>query len=113
MSLPFTDTYTVLNAVASTTTSDMYDISKRQQISIQFITTGVTVFTVDVSNDGTNWVTGISFQDALATATTTYVVSKSVNNSTAGAFVKAGFKYIRVVGTVSSGTATAVIQTGG
>lgn len=114
MSLPFTDNITVLNAVGATTTSDKYDISKRQQVTCQFISAGGTsVFTIDVSNDGTNWVTGVAFLDAAATAVGTYVTSKSVASTTAGAIITPGFRYIRVVATWTSGTATAVIEAAG
>jgi hypothetical protein len=114
MSLPFTDNITVIDAVAATTTSAAYDVSKREQITLHFITAGGTsVFSVDASNDGTNWVTGIAFKDATQTTGSTLAVSKSVASSTAGAIVPAGFRYIRVVATYTSGTATAVLESAG
>ena len=103
----------VLNAVSTTTTCDGCDVSKRQLITIQFIGTGVTTFTVDVSNDKTNWVTSVAFLDSKATAVGTFVTSKAVNNSTEAAIITPGFAYIRVVATVSTGTATAILQAGG
>lgn len=114
MSIQYTENQTIISAVGATTTSSAYDISKRQLVTCQFISAGGTsVFTVDVSNDGTNWVTGVAFMDALATASTTFVTSKSVASTTAGAVITPGFRYIRVVATWTSGTATAVLQTAG
>jgi hypothetical protein len=115
MSIPHTDNEpTVLNAVVQTTTSSAYDISRRQQATVQFITVGGTsVFSIDVSNDGTNWITGVAFLDAKATAVGTYIVSKSVASTTEGAIITPGFRFIRVVATWTSGTATAILQAGG
>ena len=114
MSLPYTDNIKMLNAVGATTTSDAYDISKRQQCSVQFITAGGTsAFSLDVSNDGVNWITGVAFLDAKATATGTSILTKSVASSTEGAIVKTGFRFIRVVATWTSGTATAILQNAG
>lgn len=114
MSIQYTDNIKIIDAVATTTTSDAYDISKRQLATIQFIAAGgTTVYTVDASNDGTNWVTGIAFLDSKATATGTSVVSKSVASTTELAYITCGFRYIRVVATVSSGTATAILHTEG
>lgn len=74
MSIVYTDNTKIIDAVGQTTTSSMYDISKRQLVTCQFITSGGTsVFSVDVSNDGTNWVAGVAFLDAAATASATYV----------------------------------------
>ncbi len=114
MAIPFTDNIKVIDAVGITTTSAGFDVSKRQQITVQFVSAaGTSVFSIDVSNDGSNWVTGIAFLDALQTTTGTYVTSKSVASTTAAAIVPAGFRFIRVVATWASGTATAIIQNGG
>jgi hypothetical protein len=114
MSLPYTDNVTMVDAVGQTTTSAGYDISKRQQVTIQFITVGGTsAFSVDVSNDGTNWITSVAFLDAKQTAVGTYVTSKSVASTTEGAIITPGFRFIRVVATWTSGTATAILQNGG
>lgn len=119
MSIPFSTNATMLSAVTATTTSDAQDVSKRQQIVIQFIAASITsgngAFTIDGSNDGTNWVTGISFRDAKATASTTWIVTKTLSaNSSEAAFVPAGFRYIRVVCTrTTDGTYSAIIQNGG
>ena len=114
MSIPFSDSTKVMNAVATTTTSDAYDISKRQLITAQFITAGGTSsFAIDMSNDNTNWITGVAFLDAKATAVGTYVTSKSVASTTEGAIINPGFRYMRVVCTWTSGTATVWLHAGG
>ena len=119
MSLPYTDNLTGINAVTATTTSDGYDTSKRQQITVQFVaasvTTGNGVFTIDASNDGMNWITSIAFQDAQTTASTTWITSKTLSaTGTAGAYVKAGWRFIRVKCTVTSdGSYSAIIQNAG
>lgn len=118
MSIPFTTNVTMINAVSANTTSDPYDVSKRQQITVQFIASGITsgngVFTLDGSDDGVNWVTGIAFQDAKATASTTWVVSKTVSaNGTEACYVKAGFKLLRAkVVFTTDGVYSAVMQNG-
>lgn len=119
MSLTFTDNVVMINAVTANTTSDGYDISKRSQIAIQFlaanITTGHAVFTVDVSNDGVNWITGVAFQDVTATTSSTWVTSKTLSsNGSAGVYVKAGWKLIRVNCTVTSdGSYSAIMEDAG
>ena len=114
MGITYTDNVTMLNAVGSTTTSSAYDISKRQLVTIQFITAGGTsVFTVDVSNDGVNWITSIAFLDSTQTAVGTYIASKSLASATSGAVVISGFRFIRVVATWTSGTASAILQAAG
>lgn len=119
MSLPYTDNITAISAVSTTTTSLGYDVSKRQQISVQFIAASISsgngVFTIDGSNDNVNWVTGISFQDSKATASTTWVTSKTISsNGTEAAYVKPGFRLIRVKVTFASdGVYTAIIQNAG
>lgn len=114
MSIQYSDNLVMLNAVVATTTSEAFDVSKRQLISIQFIASGGTsVFTIDASNDGVNWVTSIAFLDSASTATGTSVVSKSVASTTALATVNPSFRFIRVVATLASGTATAVLESKG
>ena len=114
MTIVYTDNITMLSAVGSTTTSSAYDISKRQLVTIQFVSSGGTsVFSVDVSNDGTNWITGVAFLDSLQTSVGTYVVSKLVASTTTGAVIIPGFRFIRVVATWASGTATAILQAAG
>jgi hypothetical protein len=114
MSIPFTTNQVLLNAVGQTATSDYVDVSKRQEITVQFTATGgSSVFTLDASNDGTNWITSIAFLDPTATATGTYVTQQSLSSTTAGAIVKPGWRYLRAVCTWTSGTGTAVLQSGG
>jgi hypothetical protein len=114
MSLPYTDNIKVLDAVGATTTSSAYDISKRQLVTVQFVTAGGTsAFSIDVSNDGTNWITGIGFYDAATAGVPTAVLTKSVASTTAAAIVPPGFRFIRVVATWTSGTASAILQAGG
>lgn len=119
MSIPYTTNVVALSGVTADTTSDSFDVSKRQQITVQFIcanhTSGSGAFSIDASNDGTNWITGIAFQDATATASTTWVTSKTLNaNGSAGAYVKGGWRFIRVVvDQTTDGTYTAIIQNGG
>jgi hypothetical protein len=61
MSLPYTSHLPLLSAVTVDTTGETFDVSKRQLKSIQFICSGHTsgsgAFTLEISNDGTNWVT--------------------------------------------------------
>lgn len=116
MSILYTDNLTVLNGVGATTTSLAFDVSKRQLVGVEFITAGGTsVFSVDISNDGTNWVTSVAFMDAQSTTPTTYVTSKSVASGNAYAVLSSllPFRFIRVVATWTSGTATAILQTAG
>lgn len=123
MSLPYTDNITAINAVSATTTSSGYDVSKRQQITVEFIAAAITsgngIFTIDATNGdpsvAANWITGIAFQDATATASTTWVTSKTLSSiGTAGAYVKAGWRYIRVKVTFATdGAYSAIIQNAG
>lgn len=79
------------------------------------ITSGNAVWTVDASNDGTNWITGIAVQDATATASTTYVTSKTQSsNGSLGLYIPAGWRYIRVKATVTTdGAYTCIMENGG
>ncbi len=119
MSIPFSTNVVMLNAVTADTTSEAYDVSKRQQITIQLLCSGHTsgsgAFSFDVSNDGSNWITGIAFQDAVATASTTWVTSKTLNaNGSAGVYIKGGWRYIRaVVDQTTDGAYSAIMQNGG
>lgn len=51
---------TILNAVTATTTSSAIAVNNARRLSLQFIASAISagngVFTVDVSNDGTNWI---------------------------------------------------------
>lgn len=119
MSIPYSDNIVLLNAVSTSTVSDAYDISKRQQVTMQFIASDITsgngVFTLDVSNDGSNWVTGIAFLDAKQTAVSTFVVSKTLSSDISeGAIVIPGWKFIRAsVLATTDGSYSAIMQNGG
>lgn len=115
--MAYTDNITALNAVTSTTTSSVYDISMRSNISLVFlaasISSGNGVFTVDMSNDGTNWVTGIAMIDATSATATTYVTSKTLSsNTTAGVYLpNSGFRLMRVkVTRTTDGAYSAFLQ---
>ena len=103
----FTDNVTLLDAVTATTTSATFDISKRSRVGI--------VFTVDLSNDGTNWIQMAAMQDAQATASTTWVTSKTLTaNTTAGLLLpRNGWKAIRInVVRATDGAYTAIMESG-
>lgn len=103
--MAFTDSVHTINAItaAGTTTGTPIDVSMREKVSFTFQcanhSSGNGVFSIDGSNDGTNWVTGLAFQDVTATASTTYVTSKtlSANGMAGGYFPFSPFKLIRYV----------------
>ena len=110
----------MLNAVTGTTTSAVQDVSMREQIGFTFTCTGHSsgngVFTVDASNDGTNWVTSIAMVDATSTSSTTYVTSKTLNSNTSAAVYLPLYPYrlVRVVCAVTTdGAYTAVLEAQG
>jgi hypothetical protein len=127
MSLPYTDSVDLLTGdspadsagVKANTIGGAYDISKRQLITIQFVctayTSGDAMFTIDVSNDGTNWITGMGFLDPTTTTPTTWVVSKAITSKTSsGVVVQPGWKYIRVnVSVAGTGTYSAFMHAAG
>jgi hypothetical protein len=119
MSIIYTSNPTLLNAVTTTTTSQAFDISKRQQITFEFLcashTSGNGVFTVDVSNDGVNWITSVALQDAQSTASGTWVASQTLSaNGTKGAYLQTGWRFCRVVCTVTTdGAYSAFMHDGG
>ncbi len=93
--------------VTITTTSQAYDVSLRSQISVQFRcanhTSGNGAFSIDASNDGTNWVTSIAVQDATATASATFITSVTLSaNGSHGIYVPKGWRFIRAVCTVTT-----------
>ena len=109
MSLPYTTSIDMLTGdipsvsagVTKSTLGTAVDVSKRQQILIQFVGSSVTGdgdFRIDGSNDGTNWVLGIAFQDATSVAPTTWAVNKAISSTTpyGAAIVPPGWKYLRV-----------------
>jgi hypothetical protein len=128
MSLPFTDSIDMLTGsessvsagVTKTTVGDRIDVSKRQQITIQFVgknLTGDGNFRIDASNDGTNWDTGIAVIDASGTATTTgtnNITISSANPNCDSVYVRPGYRYLRCnVDVDETGTFYAFLQAAG
>lgn len=102
MGIQYTDNITALSAVTVDTTSSAYDFSKRQQITATItaasISSGNGIFSFDVSNDATNWVTGIAVKNAVTTAQATLVTSVTLSSNTSvGVIIPAGFRFYRVV----------------
>ena len=113
----FNGAATGINAVGTTTTGTVLDVSMREQIALVFTAntwaSGSGVFTVDASNDGTNWVTSIAMANAVGTTSTTYVTSKTLGSATSDAMYLPFFPYklLRIVCTVSgTGTYTATVE---
>lgn len=114
MAVNFTDTIYVFTpgvvGVESTRTSQPIDISKRDNIALIFtassITSGNGVFTVDVSNDNSYWVTGIAVQSAKTVGVSTTPGQTSVTSSTnrnVGYIIDpSGWSYMRVKVTVAT-----------
>lgn len=128
MGLKFTNNIDLLTGVTPAeksagvtvdTTGEPFDVSLREQIIIQFtaenITSGNGVFTVDGSNDGANWVTGLAVQDLSATASATYVTSVTLSSDTSKAVkVPAGWRFIRAdVNETTDGTYFAFLEAAG
>lgn len=117
----FSTNAVVLNAVTVDTTSGAQDVSMRTKLSLQFIASGISagngVFTVDVSNDGTNWV---AYNRLVTNVTNTNVqadtrvasVTLSSNTSTIVFFpVGDYFRYLRVsVDLTTDGAYSAILQ---
>jgi hypothetical protein len=92
----------VFSSKTANFTTPAIPIEPYQDITVQFVAAGITsgngVFSIDGSNDGQNWVTGVAFQDVTQTASTTFVTSKTLSsNSTAAGYLRTGFKLIRIV----------------
>lgn len=117
----FSSNQIVLDAVVATTTSLAQDVSMRISRSIQFIASSITsgngVFTVDVSNDGTNWVpynrltTNVTNTNAQTDARVASVTLSS--NTSAIVFFPVGdyFRYLRVTVTrTTDGAYSAILQ---
>lgn len=129
MSFPYTTSIDALSGdqpaeksagVTATTTGPWIDISKRQAVSFVFRATGIAsgngVFSVDVSNDGTNAATGVALHDATQTAQATNVTSVTINSNTQAAYTLAniGFRYVRVkVTRTTDGTYFAAMESAG
>lgn len=99
----------ILDAVAATTTSAAIAVNNARRLSLQFIASGISagngVFTVEVSNDGTNWIaynrltTNVTNTNA---QTDTRVASVTLSsNTSAMAFFPPGdtFAFFRVTAT--------------
>ena len=105
--------------VTATTTSQAYDVSLRRQLTVQFRcanhTSGNGVFSIDASNDGANWVTGIAVIDATSTTPATYITSVTLSaNGSHGIYIPAGWRFIRAVCAVTTdGTYFADLETAG
>lgn len=113
---------TGINAVTITTAGNVIDVSQRLAIGIIFtaasISSGNGVFSVDGSNDKSNFVTGLAMTDATATASTTYVTSKTLSsNGSVGMYLTGyPFRYIRLnvaVTTDGAYTVTMMAKDGG
>ncbi len=121
----YTDYYdgvkTGVNGVTvGTTTGTVLDVSMREQIGIVFtasaITSGNGVFSVDASDDGSNFVTGIAMVDATSTTPTTYVASKTLSSNTSAAMYLPlfPFRFMRIKCVASTdGTYTATMEAQG
>lgn len=127
MSLPYTDSINVLNAVTAdvaNTAAPAYDCSKRQLKSIQFTCSGHTsgngVFGVEVSNDGVNWVVYNRLIPNVAgtnAQTDAHVVAPTLSTNTSSIYffpTSDVFRFIRVfVDVTTDGVYTASLQTAG
>lgn len=58
--MAYTNNIKLIDGVSADTTGESFHVGDREHLSIQFIASGVTtgngVFTIEVSNDNTNWV---------------------------------------------------------
>ncbi len=128
MSLQFTNAIDLLTGtdtnagsvgVTVDTTGTGFDVSLRSQITVHFVCTGHVsgngVFSIDGSNDGVHWITGIACQDLTSATSTTFVTSKTLNTSTsAGVKVPSGLRFIRaVVDVTTDGTYFAFMEASG
>ncbi len=106
------------------TTGGAVDVSMRQLKSVQFRcanhTSGNGVFTVEVSNDGTNWVAYNRLTDNLTNTnaqTDTRVASSTLSSNTSKIYffpVGDYFRYIRgVVDVTTDGTYFAILEAAG
>lgn len=119
--MSYTSLETLLDAVTADTTGDGFDVSQRSAKSIQFIAASISsgngVFTVDVSNDGTNWVAYNRLTDNLTNTngqSDTRVASCTLTTNTSKIyFFPEGdhFRYIRaVVNMTTDGAYSAVLS---
>ena len=120
MSIQFSNSEPMLSAVSTTTTSEIWDVSKRQLLSVEFVantySSGSGTFSISASNDGVNFVSNIGFIDAVSTTPTTLVTQKAVTATAtpAMAIIDPSFRYIKVTCTVAgTGTYSAYMQSKG
>ena len=125
MSIPFTENllaFPTAITTAGATTSGIIDLSQSQLKSIQFTsanTVGSAIFTVNVSNDGTNWVVYNRLVDNVVNGITEGDVRLAASSSLATAtskiyFFPIGdcFRYMTVTCTVTTGGSyQAIIET--
>ena len=112
--------HTLLNAVTATTTSSVFAVGDKKNLSLQFVASSITsgngVFTVEVSNDGTNYVAYsrlVSNVTKTNAQTDTHVASVTLSSNTSSmAFFPSGdsFQFIRVTVTrTTDGTYSAIL----
>ena len=95
----------LMAGVAATTTSGAIDLDNHRSFSFMVTSAGVAsgtgTVTVDASNDGVNWVTGIAFILATSTTPATRVTSMATsgNNSAVMGYIGGDFsaKFVRIV----------------
>ncbi len=102
----------LLSAVTATTTSNPASVDNAGRVSLQVLASGIVsgsaVFTVEVSNDGSNWVAYNRLTSNLINTnaqTDTRIASVVINtNSGSMLFVPAGdtFNFIRAIATVNN-----------
>jgi len=123
MSLQFTTNVKLLDAVTVDTTGEYTDVSERETLSVQFtaadISSGNGVFTIEVSNDGVNFVTYNRLNDNLTNTNLqgdTRVGSVTLNSNTSKIYFFPNgdyFRYIRAkVDLTTDGTYSATLQAG-
>ena len=109
-----------LNAVVATTTSSAVPLGPLGKATIQVVATGISsgngVFTVDVSNDGTNWIAyNILITNVTNTNAQTPIRAASVTlstNTNAGVSLEDTFAFIRVTVTrTTDGTYSCIVVT--
>ncbi len=91
--------------VTGNTTGSMVDVSLRSQQTVQYYNgSGTGTFSIDGSNDGTHWVTGIATQDLTATASATFITSAALTTGTSRLVkIPSGIRYVRGVVVGSAG----------
>lgn len=120
--MAYSDTQTILETTVDVSANSTYvDVGDSMKYSIQLIASGIVsgngVFTVQVSNDGTNW---LAYNRLTTNVTNTNVQTDTrvasvtlSSNTSAFVFFPAGdhFKYLRVnVDVTTDGTYSAVLH---